>query len=1084
MSAQDIDESSTLPPIDPAQPTPEEVVATAPENELIDQDQANPNAVFTPVGSANSPTAPGGNVPQVTPVLANYNETSWQLQTPAQQQRTAYQSISIQVGFLQNQIAQGMYSAYGMPTQGSAFAQLPPQLRYEINREVRQHILSLKPAQLAAIKTNRLPYGKAMLQNILLSGSPLAENFRTYALTQYLPEQQANLAPDKVAEITQNVVNDQTQLSKTDRVQYAEVMSEKVIPTQTPDTPEAVAMETELLKLDDFGVTSSNIAVNEEKFRRVLLEQGLNTAQIDNLVIQIHEGLQTNQDPRQYLLSVIAAVEGISPQNITAEQIQLLQEAEVYWAQQGGALVKATNLPTILATDTPLPTAANAEALLDYTPSSLQQIDFSDRSLSDARDVGAINGQGRVKGDSLESLMGTPFNHLSPLQLDSIEAKTSLIQNVIQPVFAHRSAAGPSATSSAETGTETRDKVVAETSEAYYERRKNINRDLYRQIDQQMKGQFSPQELKAIYAKVAAQNIVVTTPDVATIYVASQPVFNENEDLWAALSQLSPWELTSEISDAANNTGSYQYETYQSAQGGGFDPQQSVKTVKNIRSLFKGKNAKGVADVADTADKVEKVRKTQLFAKSLARAKQLVQTVKNSAAVTRALIALQGAISAITAFISSIPLLGPVLAVIAGAVGLGVIGAASGLFSTLGQALGLNAAPAAASAASSQVAAAGEAGGTGGSNVLNPLQRAGELAREAIANPTNTTALVGVGGTMGIAVVGAMMAQGGIMQAFLDPLPTLGTNAQISRYVVIEKRASPGIKFEDPTDITYQISVSAKAGYSIRLTQVPTDEMTITPNKETNPDGNTTPPSSDSYEDFKSGLEDMVGQTITIDGSDLGSYTIPFSGGDYDDSSVRNKFAITFDVIDEEGEVITTNETATTSEVICFGTCPSSESCWPTNGAIGQFPYSDNGPGYDKMSHAPGSLTPTGEDAFDIMTPVGTNVYATFNGSLNRPPFMADGYGNWVRLETDEGFFLIFAHLSAVEIEVGETITVAAGDLIGKSGNSGYSTGPHLHYAYTPRLPNARLYEDSLLRNIVPEGDTIKMLDAVRTCYE
>ena len=54
--------------------------------------------------------------------------------------------------------------------------------------------------------------------------------------------------------------------------------------------------------------------------------------------------------------------------------------------------------------------------------------------------------------------------------------------------------------------------------------------------------------------------------------------------------------------------------------------------------------------------------------------------------------------------------------------------------------------------------------------------------------------------------------------------------------------------------------------------------------------------------------------------------------------------------------------------------------------------------------------------------------------------------GNYVILEIEDGVFAFYAHLKpgSVEVETGDT--VGKGDVIARTGNSGSSTGPHLHF--------------------------------------
>ena len=80
----------------------------------------------------------------------------------------------------------------------------------------------------------------------------------------------------------------------------------------------------------------------------------------------------------------------------------------------------------------------------------------------------------------------------------------------------------------------------------------------------------------------------------------------------------------------------------------------------------------------------------------------------------------------------------------------------------------------------------------------------------------------------------------------------------------------------------------------------------------------------------------------------------------------------------------------------------------------------------------------------DLGTPVGTPVYAPADGVV--VSHVNDGsYGNTVCLDhRGTGLFSLFAHLKLATVTIGEV--VRAGDLLGYTGNTGYTSGAHLHW--------------------------------------
>jgi murein DD-endopeptidase MepM/ murein hydrolase activator NlpD len=85
-------------------------------------------------------------------------------------------------------------------------------------------------------------------------------------------------------------------------------------------------------------------------------------------------------------------------------------------------------------------------------------------------------------------------------------------------------------------------------------------------------------------------------------------------------------------------------------------------------------------------------------------------------------------------------------------------------------------------------------------------------------------------------------------------------------------------------------------------------------------------------------------------------------------------------------------------------------------------------------------------EGIDLAGPVGMAVYATGNGrvSIARYDYSTYGYGNVVEIDHGFGYKTRYAHLSIIKVTLGEE--VKRGQLIAFSGNTGKSTGPHLHY--------------------------------------
>ena len=108
----------------------------------------------------------------------------------------------------------------------------------------------------------------------------------------------------------------------------------------------------------------------------------------------------------------------------------------------------------------------------------------------------------------------------------------------------------------------------------------------------------------------------------------------------------------------------------------------------------------------------------------------------------------------------------------------------------------------------------------------------------------------------------------------------------------------------------------------------------------------------------------------------------------------------------------------------------------------------------------PDSIThkdPSSQFAIDFVMPIGTGVYAARGGTVieTEADFFESGQdlatdgsrANLVRVLHDDGTMAIYAHLNQNSVRVVPGQRVRRGEYLADSGNTGYSSGPHLHFA-------------------------------------
>ncbi|PKP45407.1 MAG: peptidase M23 [Bacteroidetes bacterium HGW-Bacteroidetes-11] len=83
-------------------------------------------------------------------------------------------------------------------------------------------------------------------------------------------------------------------------------------------------------------------------------------------------------------------------------------------------------------------------------------------------------------------------------------------------------------------------------------------------------------------------------------------------------------------------------------------------------------------------------------------------------------------------------------------------------------------------------------------------------------------------------------------------------------------------------------------------------------------------------------------------------------------------------------------------------------------------------------------------EGIDFTATVGTDIYATGDGTVASIEYSRRGYGNMVIISHGFGYETVYAHMSKMNVKPGQK--VKRGQVIGHVGNTGKSTSPHLHY--------------------------------------
>jgi murein DD-endopeptidase MepM/ murein hydrolase activator NlpD len=106
-------------------------------------------------------------------------------------------------------------------------------------------------------------------------------------------------------------------------------------------------------------------------------------------------------------------------------------------------------------------------------------------------------------------------------------------------------------------------------------------------------------------------------------------------------------------------------------------------------------------------------------------------------------------------------------------------------------------------------------------------------------------------------------------------------------------------------------------------------------------------------------------------------------------------------------------------------------------------------------------------EGVDFKAAVGTPVQTVADGRVVKAG-QETGYGNVVKIDHPGGFETVYAHLSKLDVHAGQQVT--AGQVIAKSGNTGWSTGAHLHFEFHA---NGRVVDPLKMAQYVPPSQSL-----------
>jgi murein DD-endopeptidase MepM/ murein hydrolase activator NlpD len=111
----------------------------------------------------------------------------------------------------------------------------------------------------------------------------------------------------------------------------------------------------------------------------------------------------------------------------------------------------------------------------------------------------------------------------------------------------------------------------------------------------------------------------------------------------------------------------------------------------------------------------------------------------------------------------------------------------------------------------------------------------------------------------------------------------------------------------------------------------------------------------------------------------------------------------------------------------------------------------------------------------DYAAPIGTAVRGVGDGVVEFAGVQS-GYGNVVKIKHQGTISTVYAHLSKIDVRLGQA--VSQGQIVGKVGMTGWSTGPHLHFEYRVN----GVYQDP--QTVARRNDTVPVTAALKPQFD